>query len=598
MPNAPIIVGEILNVCGSSLNVHLSDSLKSGMPIVDGTVYRVGQIGTFLKIPLGYSNLYGVVTQVGASAIPENLREKFADGNYEEVKNNQWLSMVLVGELIGKRFERGISQFPSTGDAVQLVTLEDLSIIYGGFDDNNSVDVGNISLSTGLVAKLDLNKLVSRHFSVLGSTGSGKSNAVGIVLKAITQKNFKSSRILLIDPHGEYNDVFKSSSSVFKIRADDKNTEKEFYIPFWALPFNELMSIFGYNLSDANKDYIRSAIAEAKAKTVKDNKIDIPTELVTADTPVPFSIRKLWFELDDFERKTFNESRKPETVTDIVRKGDMYKLISNEYAPASPGGGAPYLNHQAKGILGFLDTIRLKLKDSRYSFLFEPGDYAPDEKGKTRKDLSDLLMEWLATPNQITILDLSSIPNEIMPSISGTLLKIVYDALFWGQNLPIGGRKQPLLMLLEEAHNYLRAGEDSVASRIVQKIAKEGRKYGVGLGLITQRPSELDETVLSQCGTMIALRMNNSKDRNYVRATISDDLQTLTDVLPSLRTGEAIISGEGVKIPSRIQFHVLTNVYQSPDPKVSECWMSESLNATECKQQYEQLVQLWQNQKI
>jgi DNA helicase HerA-like ATPase len=183
-----------------------------------------------------------------------------------------------------------------------------------------------------------------------------------------------------------------------------------------------------------------------------------------------------------------------------------------------------------------------------------------------------------------------------MTSISGTLLKIIYDALFWGQNLSIGGKEQPLLIVLEEAHNYLKAGEDSISSRAVQSIAKEGRKYGVGLALVTQRPSELDETVLSQCGTIIALRMNNSKDRGHIRSAIQDELQTMIDLLPNLRTGEGIISGEGVKIPSRVQFYKLSNAPKSSDPIVSEKWMNDKSKITE--DDYKNLLSLWRNQKL
>jgi DNA helicase HerA-like ATPase len=182
-----------------------------------------------------------------------------------------------------------------------------------------------------------------------------------------------------------------------------------------------------------------------------------------------------------------------------------------------------------------------------------------------------------------------------MVSISGTLLKIIYDALFWGQNLPIGGKEQPLLIILEEAHNYLKAGENSISSRTVQRIAKEGRKYGVGLVLVTQRPSELDETVLSQCGTIIALRMNNAKDRGHISSAIQDELQTMIDMLPSLRTGEGIISGEGVKIPSRVQFYKLLNAPKSVDPKVSEKWMGEKNISLE---DYKKLLHLWRNQNL
>jgi len=586
-------IGEIISVSGNTITVQLSDTMKSNMPVIDGIVYRIGQIGSFLKVPLGYANLYGIVTQIGASAIPDSIKE-LAKQDYSLLDNRQWLNMVLVGEQIGRKFERGVSQSPTTGDKVHLVTIKDLDVIYGGYDETNSITVGNISISESLNAKIDLNKLVSRHCAILGSTGSGKSNAVGILLNAIASKNFKSSRILVIDPHGEYNDVLKEKSSVFKINADTDDVN--LFIPFWALPFHELLSIFSGTLSDQNRDFFRTKIKDAKLKSIDENDLKVEKELVTADSPIPFSMKQLWFDLDDFERQTYNERAKPETITEKKIEGSAESLVSNDYEPASAGGGSPFLNNKAKGILGFLDSVRLKLKDSTYNFLFEPEDYTPDLLGKVDNDLSSLLFDWLGNNKPVTILDLSGIPSEIMTSISGTLLKIVYDSLFWGQNLSIGGKEQPLLIVLEEAHNYLKAGEDSIASRAVQSIAKEGRKYGVGLVLVTQRPSELDETVLSQCGTIIALRMNNSKDRGHIRSAIQDELQTMIDLLPNLRTGEGIISGEGVKIPSRVQFYKLSHAPKSSDPIVSEKWMNDKSEITE--EDYKKLLSLWRNQKL
>ena len=437
--------------------------------------------------------------------------------------------------------------------------------------------------------------MVSRHCAILGSTGSGKSNSVGVILQAIANKKFKRSRILVIDPHGEYDSVLKGKSNVYKIKANESGDEKELYIPFWALPFQELVSVFSGHLSDQNEDYFRGEVVEAKLKSVEKYNIDIEKELVTADTPIPFSLKQLWFELDDFERQTYKERAKPETITDKKVSGNPETLVSNEYEPASAGGGAPFLNNRAKGMLGFLDSVRLKLKDSTYDFLFSPGDYTPDLQGKVKQDLSTLLFNWLGSKKPVTILDLSGVPSEIVTSISGSLLKIIYDALFWGQNLKVGGKEQPLLIVLEEAHNYLRAGEKSISSRAVQSIAKEGRKYGVGLALVTQRPSELDETVLSQCGTIIALRMNNSKDRGHIRSAIQDELQTMVDMLPSLRTGEGIISGEGVKIPSRVQFYKLSNAPKSSDPKASGKWMDETEIGID---DYKKLLSLWRNQKL
>lgn len=585
-------IGRVVGVSGNSVMVQLSDSVKSNSPIINGIVYRIGQIGSFLKIPLGYANLFGIVTKIGAAAIPENLRE-VANSNYDILMNQQWLAMVLIGEQIGSRFERGVSQSPTTGDRVHIVTIDDLKYLYGGHNEQSSISIGNISTSESLNAYLHLDKLVSRHFAVLGSTGSGKSNAVGVILNAIIEKSFPHARILLLDPHGEYNSVFKNNSMLFGINSCDD--EKRLYIPYWALSFSEFISLFEGNLSDQNREYIRAKIVEEKINGAKINSIEIESTMITADSPIPFSVNKLWYDLDDFERQTFKESRRPETRTALKVIGNPDNLISNEYEPASIGGGSPFLNNQAKGILGFLDNMRSRLKDTRYAFLFRQGKYTPDLMGKVKMDLSDLLFSWIGTDNPITILDISDVPSEIMMSVAGTLLNVVYEALFWGQESPVGGRKQPLLIALEEAHNYLRSGEHSIASRTVQRIAKEGRKYGVGLLFVTQRPSELDKTVLSQCGTIIALRMNNSKDKSYVSAAIQDELQAIVDLLSSLRVGECIISGEGVSIPSRVQFYRLSNAPKSTDPKVTREWRNACIHD---KSSYDSLVSLWRNKNL
>ncbi|WP_228411184.1 ATP-binding protein [Kaistella daneshvariae] len=581
-------IGEIDSISGNSISVKLFDNIKSNMPIIDGVVYRVGQIGSFIRIPLGYANLYGIVTQIGSAAIPESLREAVAK-DYDILKNTRWINIVLAGEQVGKKFERGVTQYPTTGDKVHLVTINDLNIIYGGYEEANSITVGNISVSESLDAKIDLDKLISRHCAIVGSTGSGKSNSVSVLLQSIANREFPSSRILVVDPHGEYNDALSKHSKVIEVNSS--NDESKLQIPFWALPFNELMKIFSGNLPDQQREYIREKVVEAKIRSVAENKIEVAKESITADSPISFSIKRLWFELTDFEKQTFTDTTRT-TLSALVVTGDAEKLISNEYTPAGMGNSAPFLNQKAKGLLSFLDSMRNKLNDSSYSFLFSPGKLTPDKDGKTDEDLDAVFLKWLGNELPITILDLSGIPSEVTSSISGTLLKIIYDGLFWGVNTKVGGKNQPLLIVLEEAHSYLKAGEHSISSRTVQMIAKEGRKYGVGLLLVTQRPSELDETVLSQCGTMIALRMNNSKDRGHIRSAVQDELQSMVDLLPSLRTGEALISGEAVKIPSRVKFFKIANAPKSSDPKASEKWLEKIDDA---QSEYKQLLKSWRN---
>lgn len=458
-------------------------------------------------------------------------------------------------------------------------------------------DVVKITLNGEEVATVDSSRFTDNAKKVWDMIISKKDTTFSdqevIDFLSSIEKQFKNARILVLDPHGEYNTVFKRSSSVYKI-GGDYTTSKQLYVPYWALPFNELISLFDAPITDANREYIREKIVHAKVKGAEVNGIKIDSVLISADSPIPFSIKKLWFDLDDFERQTFNKRGDPDSKTELVEKGDPDRLKSNIYQPASTTNSPPFTNNQAKGLLSFLESIRLKLTDTRYNFLFSPGEYTPDKEGKIQKDISELLSDWFDSQKAISIFDLSNVPAELMLSITGTLLNIVYDALFWGQNLSNGGKRRPLLIVLEEAHNYLHNGKASIASRTVQRIAREGRKYGIGLMLVTQRPSELDETVLSQCGTIVALRMNNNKDRAYVSGAIQDELRSLIDLLPSMRTGEAIISGEGVKIPSRVQFFRLNGAYKGSDPAVSELWR----NAPENENSYAELVKLWRNKKF
>ncbi|MBI1287146.1 MAG: DUF853 family protein [Flavobacteriales bacterium] len=591
------IIGHIKSVNGSRLSVKLSDDFRSSMPIINGVVYRIGQIGSFVRIPLGYAHLYGLVTQAGAEAIPEKL---LGNAQTDEATNSsRWITVVLVGERVRNRFERGVIQFPTPDDEVHLVTIDDLKIIYSEIDGDSSITVGQISSSESLPAHIDLNRFLSRHSAIVGSTGSGKSNTVSIILEAIaSRKEFKSSRILLIDPHGEYNETLKPFSKVFRVNADLKNAEHELRIPFWALPFEELFSIFPGDLKESALDNVRANIQSRKSAAAKLLAKKPSDQSINADSPVPFSLNHLWYDLDDFEKQVFDKVKVGTEYelrfVERILEGNPVTLTPSQHQPPGAGGGNPNINKAAMGILTFLNGMRNRILDDRYRFLFNPGEYLPDANGKAEYDLDSLLASWLNDDKPITILDLSGVPSEIMTSISGTIIKIIYDSLFWGQELNVGGRKQPLLIALEEAHSYLKAGVDSISSRTVQTIAKEGRKYGVGLLLITQRPSELDETVLSQLGTLVALRMTNSKDRGHVGSVMPDDLNDLVSLLPSLRTGEGLVMGEAVKIPSRVKFDKVTYAPKSSDPVASEQWAKPKPSDDE----YEELLLRWRNRKL
>lgn len=219
--------------------------------------------------------------------------------------------------------------------------------------------------------------------------------------------------------------------------------------------------------------------------------------------------------------------------------------------------------------------MRSRLLDSRFAFLFAPGpDFTPDLDGKVKGDLGSLVESWVGHDRPLTVLDVSGVPQETLVAVTGTVLRIVYDTLFWAGSLPISGRKQPLLIIVEEAHRVIPAGVDTPALRIISQIAKEGRKYGIGVVVVTQRPTEIESSVLSQCGTIISLRLANGADRAVVTSAMPDDLGNLAALLPSLRTGEGLAVGEAMPIPTRMRFRLAAARPVGDDPKVGEAWQA------------------------
>jgi len=295
-------------------------------------------------------------------------------------------------------------------------------------------------------------------------------------------------------------------------------------------------------------------------------KSGITSENLSVDSPVPFSLNALWYELycnefgtyysDNnklpieenwaFEKDADGNELKGNPALGIPPKFRKIKTQKKEEDPEK-------INYLPDGlnIRPQLESLGAKLRTPRHDFLFKPGEWLPDTDGHTKKDLPELMKGWIGTEKPITILDLSGVPPTIINDVIGILLRVLYDALFWARNLSQGGRERPLLIVMEEAHSYLNDNFQGLASSIVQKIVKEGRKYGIGAMIVSQRPSEINSTILSQCGTFFALRLSNSTDRSHITGAVTDNLEGLTNMLPILRTGESIILGEAVGLPMR-----------------------------------------------
>lgn len=577
----PTFIGQVASVSGSVVRVRLREDMPSTLVMIGGESYRVGQVGGFLRIPLGYSNLYAVCTQIGADAAPLGGSEMPVTTSLEQdfeskLSGYRWMTIILFGEGLGSSFERGVGQYPTVGDEVHLVTNDDLKVIYGcSKDKKGTISVGQIASASGISADVSVAGLVSRHSAIVGSTGAGKSNLVTVLLETMSDGSLPNSRTIVIDPHGEYATALGDKARVFRLRPNEQAGERAFWIPFWALPFSELQQLILGDLQPNHEAAIRDIVLDMKVKAAEHLKFAPPLGTLTADSPVPFSIKQLWYTLDQFERVTFSTTNQQteDSRNDPEEVGDQDKLKSDRYPAASPYNQAPYKNSRKRNIERQLEFMRSRLRDARFSFLFSPGDgFSPTLDGKVDSDLDLLVKDWIGHDKPITIFDVSGLPSEVLPTIVGTMLRIVYDMLFWSQELPMGGREQPLLIVLDEAHRFVPEGDNSPAHRTLSMIAKEGRKYGTGLMLVTQRPSEIDSAILSQCGSLVSLRITNSADRAKIAAAVPDDLGGLIEQLPSLRTGEGIFLGEVMPIPSRVRIREAKEKPVGDDPHLPEAW--------------------------
>ncbi|UHD44531.1 ATP-binding protein [Aureimonas altamirensis] len=571
----PTYVGQVASVTGGIVRIRLRRDMPTTLVLVEGESYRVGQIGGFFRIPMGYASLYGVCAQVGADAVPGNATEpsqaiEFDDAD-QGLSGYRWMTIALFGEDTAGRFERGVGQYPTVGDEAHFVTSADLSVIYSIADAGSVVPIGTIAATSGIAASLNLGRLVTRHSAIVGSTGSGKSNLVRVILEGLASTTMRSARVLVIDPHGEYGLVAPGRVRAFAI--NPTGDEERLVIPFWALPFNELMPLVFGQMNANHEAIVRDRVQELKREAAAHlaDAPDPPT--ITADSPVPFSIRRLWFELDDFERQTFRTVAGAKVATEIQVVGDADTHTSNVYEPYGPASREPLKNPAARYIGKQLEFARSRMLDPRYAFIFDPsGGYAPDLDGRVASDLASLLAGWVGHDRPLSVLNISDIPSDVAADLVGLLVRIVYETLFWADATPVSGRSQPLLVVLDEAHRFLPEGTDSAAFRTLTRIAKEGRKYGVGLMVVTQRPGAIDGTVLSQCGTMVALRTTNPKDRSRVASAFPDDLGGLVELLPSLRTGESLVVGEAMPVPSRVRIRHSNSPEAGSDPAVSARW--------------------------
>jgi DNA helicase HerA-like ATPase len=424
----------------------------------------------------------------------------------------------LTGKLY--RFRRGVTRYPVPGSAAFPVSTADLKQIYAA-DDRAHIEIGTVYPTRDIRAALYVDAMLGKHFALLGSTGTGKSTSAALILHRICELA-PQGHIVMVDPHGEYSAAFDGTGAIFDV--------SNLQMPYWLMNFEEHCEVFlttTGNEAQIDRDILAKCLLAARGKSRLGQEI----AKLTVDAPIPYLL------------------------------SDLTNLIQLEMGKMDRAGDtAPYLRLRTK-----IDEIKA---DPRYGFMFS-GMLVAD----TMQDFIARIFRLPGDGKPISIIDVSGVPNEITSVVVAVLSRMVFDFAIWSRNEP----QRPILLICEEAHRYIpneRNADGSSVGKILSRIAKEGRKYGVSLGLITQRPSDLAEGVLSQCGTIISMRLNNDRDQAFVRAAMPEGARGFLDSIPALRNRECIICGEGVAIPIRVAFDGLEESKRpaSADPIFSDLW--------------------------
>ncbi len=511
--NAGEPIGIVLDITGSGGQIAIDlQRLNECSGDPDPSISLAGQVGSQVKIRVGKTWLLATVrNQKQDSSTPGGILAS-ADFLGEGVEER------LTGRI--HSFRRGVTRYPIPGALVYPATSADLRQIYAS-DGRSTVQIGTVYPTRDIRAGIYVDAFLGKHFALLGSTGTGKSTSTSLILHRICELA-PEGHIIMIDPHGEYASAFRNTGVILDVT--------NLQMPYWLMNFEEhceaLLTVSGPE-RQIDAEILARCLLQARMKS----KLAENLGKITVDAPIPYL-------LSDLSAILQNEMGKLDKATTT----------------------APYMRIKTK-----LDELK---GDPRYQFMFS-GMLVND----TMSDFISKMFRMPARGKPITIIDVSGVPSEIISTVVALLSRLVFDFAIWSRD----EKTRPVLLVCEEAHRYVpseKTVEGSSVGKILSRIAKEGRKYGVSLGLITQRPSDLAEGVLSQCGTIISMRLNNDRDQAFVKSAMPEGARGFLDSIPALRNRECIICGEGVSIPMRVSFDELEEFKRpsSEDPSFAQLW--------------------------
>ena len=506
-------IGVVLEISGSGSQIALDPQRITecaGDP--DPSIALAGQVGSQIKIRAADGWLL--------ASVRNQRQDRRAGGGI--LANIDFLGEGQEEKLTGKihSFRRGVTRYPIPGALVYPATNADLRQIYAS-DGRSAIQVGTVYPTRDIRAGIYVDAMLGKHFALLGSTGTGKSTSAALILHRICEAA-PEGHIVMVDPHGEYSAAFKNTGMIFDVT--------NLQMPYWLMDFQEHCEVLLTTEGDdrqTDADILSKCLLRARSK----NRLAEQIGKITVDSPIPYLLSDLTGALQD-------------------EMGKLDKATNT----------APYMRVKTK-----IEELKA---DPRYQFMFSGmlvGDTMTDFIGK--------IFRMPSAGKPISIIDVSGVPSDITSTVVAVLSRLVFDFAIWGRD----ERTSPILLVCEEAHRYVpseKNADGSSVGQILSRIAKEGRKYGISLGLITQRPSDLAEGVLSQCGTIISMRLNNDRDQAFVKAAMPEGARGFLDSIPALRNRECIICGEGVSIPIRVSFDNLEENKRpaSEDPSFVDLW--------------------------
>ncbi|MBU1413740.1 ATP-binding protein [Myxococcota bacterium] len=573
-----LAIGKIIEVDGSHIVAELEPTLSELSRVFAGETYPIGQFGSIVKIHFGRRLIFAFVGRLRMKAEYEGERGIVMQASGDEriveadlFGEGEWvLDSAATPPKWTLRFERGVTTYPLPQQTVYLTPKSELRHIYGQ-GKGKAVCLGEHVGSGGTPCYAEMNELLGKHTAVLGSTGAGKSGTVAAILHSVLERGETAHHpnwqptIIILDPHNEYGNAFQNHKRL----STDEGTLS---LPYWMLNLDETIALFigkTEYAATSQSNIVKNALLVARrAGAEKIPGLDVAK--LNVDAPVPYLLG-VPTGLDEFGKVN----------------GASYEVgFVGAVNAQRPDNKNKKEHEDFNKVLRKLESL---LKDARNQFMMQPWDGLTDP-------LPDVLGQLMGGAQPLRIVDLSGVPNEVAGTASAAIARTLFLLKVW--QTPTEREKSPVLLVCEEAHRYVPnvgAAQYEAAQEAVRRIAKEGRKYGLGLMLVSQRPSEVEATVLSQCNSWVVLRITNDADREHVRSILPDSMAGLVKMLSGLRRQEAIFVGQAAMLPARILVRSLepSQLPRSHDIDFDAGWQNNPMS----RDQLNNVAERWRYQK-